>query len=181
MRFDGGASPNPGPAAGAAVLFDVAGTPLFEKSLFIEHGTNNMGEYSGLIAGLELALSKGVRLLRVEGDSQLVINQMSKKWAIRNAALMPLYIRANELAKEFDRIDFGHIYRDSNSLADKVSDETIAGRCDIRERACQHENSFVGAIRVNVTTADIINEIRKIVDSTDTADAMFRKIKRLVG
>ena len=181
LRFDGGATPNPGPAAGAAVLFDTAGTPMFQRSVFISEATNNYGEYTGLITGLELALDKGVRLLRVEGDSQLVINQMNKKWAIRNANLLPLYIRANELVKRFDKVDFGHIYRDSNTHADKLCDETIANRADMNTRAADKSERFIGAIRVECTSADIINEIRKIVDGTESADVMLRKIKRLVG
>lgn len=178
IRFDGGASPNPGPAAGGAVLFDTAGIPIFKQSVFIKEATNNFGEYSGLIVGLELALSRGVRLLRVEGDSQLVINQMNKKWAVRNAALLKLHIRATELADKFDKIDFGHIYRDSNVHADKLCDETIEQRDGV---AATPVSGIVEAIqRVSATSADIINEIRKIVDGTDAPEYMLAKIRRLL-
>ena len=39
----------------------------------------DMAEYEGLLAGLRAAVGLGVRRLLVQGDSQLVINQISKE------------------------------------------------------------------------------------------------------
>ena len=40
---------------------------------------NNMAEYEGLLYGLRAAVGLGVRHLLVQGDFQLVINQVSKE------------------------------------------------------------------------------------------------------
>ena len=39
-----------------------------------------MAEYEGLLAGLRAAAELGVRRLLVQGDSQLVVNQVSKEY-----------------------------------------------------------------------------------------------------
>ena len=41
---------------------------------------NNMAEYEGLLAGLRAATGLGVCRLLVQGDSQLVVNQVSKEY-----------------------------------------------------------------------------------------------------
>ena len=48
--------------------------------LLFKGATNNMAEYEGLLAGLRAAASLGIRCLLVKGDSQLVVNQVSKEY-----------------------------------------------------------------------------------------------------
>jgi ribonuclease HI len=42
--------------------------------------SNNTTEYEGLLAGLRAAAGLGVKRLVVRGDSQLVINQVTKEY-----------------------------------------------------------------------------------------------------
>jgi ribonuclease HI len=60
-------------------------SPTWEKLRYIVYllfqATNNAAEYEGLVAELTLALSFGVKEIRVMGDSQLVINQVNGECA----------------------------------------------------------------------------------------------------
>jgi ribonuclease HI len=126
LRFDGGACPsNPGPCAGAYVLFKEDGKVLTEGGEFIENGTNNYGEYTGLICGLRKCKELEIDNVYVEGDSLLVISQVCKKWKVKSETLMILLDEVNELLKSFSNVGMRHIYRDNNKYADSLSDKTI--------------------------------------------------------
>ena len=61
VETDGGSRGNPGPAGYGAVVRDAAtGEVLAELSDFLGHATNNVAEYSGLIAGLRAGVAAEV-------------------------------------------------------------------------------------------------------------------------
>ncbi|HEX9353416.1 MAG TPA: reverse transcriptase-like protein, partial [Streptosporangiaceae bacterium] len=85
VEADGGSRGNPGPAGYGAVVRDAAsGDVLAELSASLGTTTNNVAEYSGLIAGLETAggLAPGADV-DVRMDSKLVVEQMSGRWQIK--------------------------------------------------------------------------------------------------
>jgi ribonuclease HI len=126
LRFDGGAAPtNPGPCAGAYAIFDENGKIVAEGGVFFDNATNNFGEYNGLIYGLKKCLELGIKDVHVEGDSLLVISQISGKWKVRNDVLLVLNSEAKDLIKSFDNVSTKHILRGLNSYADKLSDKTL--------------------------------------------------------
>jgi len=125
LRFDGGSNPNPGRCAGAYVLYDNNSDKIAEGGQYIEHGTNNIGEYTGLVIGLQRCVELGISNLRVEGDSLLVISQVTGKWKVKHEGLKPLHAKATELSKKIMTIEFGHIRREYNSYADSLSDKTL--------------------------------------------------------
>jgi hypothetical protein len=94
VTFDGGARGNPGPGASAGLLWSPMGhsstgsrTLLAECAAYAPHITCNQAEYGGLIEGLRLAMSAGASQLLVEGDSMLVVNQVTGKWRVNDATL----------------------------------------------------------------------------------------------
>jgi ribonuclease HI len=123
LQFDGGAVPNPGACGAAAVLFAPDGKCLWECGEFIARGTNNIAEYTGLLIGLELALEKGVRTIRVEGDSMLVIKQITGSWKVKDLVLRGLHERVMKLILEFDYFVCRHVYRENNTHADTLTNE----------------------------------------------------------
>jgi len=126
LRFDGGCAPtNPGPCAGSYAIFDSKGFVISEGGEFFEKGTNNYGEYTGLINGLKRCVELGIDSIYVEGDSLLVISQVCKKWKVRNIGLIPLFEEVNSILKEFSNVGMKHIYREFNSYADSVCDKTL--------------------------------------------------------
>ncbi|MET8797926.1 bifunctional RNase H/acid phosphatase [Nocardia sp. NPDC004568] len=126
VEADGGSRGNPGPAGYGAVVFDADRVGvLAERREALGVTTNNVAEYRGLIAGLEAAAELGARVVTVRMDSKLVVEQMSGRWKIKHAALIPLADRARRLAADFDQVTYRWIPRAENSHADRLANEAM--------------------------------------------------------
>lgn len=127
IYFDGTASPNPGPAAGAAVIDLPTGESLI-ATLDLGVQTNNVAEYSGAIAGLKKALELGCKRVKLFGDSQLVIYQLSGRYAVKNAVLKLLHSEAIQLLKQFEEYLLDWIPRSQNSRADAAANNVLKSK-----------------------------------------------------
>jgi probable phosphoglycerate mutase len=126
VEADGGSRGNPGPAGYGAVVRDAeSGDVLAERSEGLGVTTNNVAEYSGLLAGLRAAGRLGASDVTVRMDSKLVVEQMSGRWKIKHAALQPLAAQARELADRFTTIRYEWIPRARNSHADRLANEAM--------------------------------------------------------
>jgi ribonuclease H / adenosylcobalamin/alpha-ribazole phosphatase len=126
VEADGGSRSNPGPAGYGAVVFDaVGGDVLAERKAGLGIATNNVAEYSGLLAGLEAARELGAASVAVRMDSKLVIEQMSGRWRIKNEALGALAEKARKLVAGFDSVTFEWIPRAANAHADRLANEAM--------------------------------------------------------
>ena len=123
LHTDGGARGNPGPAGIGAILIHDSGEVIGELAEGIGIATNNVAEYRALIAGLELALAKGVTELEVLMDSELVVSQMQGQWKIKNKGLQPLALEANSLLNRFETTKLRHVPREANADADKLANQ----------------------------------------------------------
>ncbi|KAA1423591.1 bifunctional RNase H/acid phosphatase [Mumia zhuanghuii] len=125
VEADGGSRGNPGPAAYGAVLRDAdSGTVLAQRAETIGVATNNVAEYSGLIAGLELVAEHAPGAeVEVRMDSKLVIEQMAGRWKIKHASMKPLAARAKELAPA--GVVWTWIPRERNTAADAILNEAL--------------------------------------------------------
>ena len=125
LRFDGASKGNPGKAGAGAVLY-LNNNEIWNTSKYIGNNfTCNYAEYYALIIGLEEARKKEIKNLNVEGDSQLVINQLNGKFRVKSQNLIDLYTRAKALSNTFDFITFTHIYRTHNQRADELANLLI--------------------------------------------------------
>ncbi len=122
---DGGARGNPGPAGYGAHILDEAGETLAELVGPLGTATNNVAEYSGLIAALRWALEHGHTRVRVRMDSELVIKQMRGEYKVKHAGLQPLHAEARGLVSRLDRVVFEHVRREQNKVADRLSNEAM--------------------------------------------------------
>jgi ribonuclease HI len=125
LSTDGGARGNPGPAAYGYVLETDDGTVLAAHGETIGVATNNVAEYSALVAGLEKAAELGVDELEVISDSELLVHQMRGEWKVKNEALRELWREATRLATRFDRISYRAVRREHNELADRLVNEAL--------------------------------------------------------
>ena len=125
IHTDGGARGNPGPAAAAFVIVADDDTVLREEGVFLGRATNNVAEYSAMIAGLRAAEEIGADEVDLFSDSQLMVRQMTGQYRVKNAGLKPMHATARELAKRFDRCDFHHVRRESNERADTLVNEAL--------------------------------------------------------
>ncbi|WP_091299487.1 bifunctional RNase H/acid phosphatase [Amycolatopsis xylanica] len=128
IEADGGSRGNPGPAGYGAVVKDAAtGEVLAERLDSLGITTNNVAEYSGLVAGLKAAAELGASTVDVRMDSKLVVEQMSGRWKIKHPALQPLAQEARELAAGFAKVRFEWIPRAENSYADRLANQAMDG------------------------------------------------------
>ena len=122
---DGGARGNPGPAGFGVHILDADGNTLAELVGQLGRTTNNVAEYSGLIAALEWALAHGQRRMRVRMDSELVIKQMRGEYKVKHAGLQPLHAEARRLASKLEQVTFEHVRREQNRVADALSNQAM--------------------------------------------------------
>jgi ribonuclease HI len=122
---DGGARGNPGPAAFAYVLEAEDGTVLAAHGERIGVATNNVAEYGGLVAGLEQAIELALTELEVVSDSELMVKQMRGEYRVKNEALRELSVRAGRLARQLGKVEYRHVRREQNELADRLVNEAL--------------------------------------------------------
>jgi ribonuclease H / adenosylcobalamin/alpha-ribazole phosphatase len=128
LSTDGGARGNPGPAAYGYVLEDESGTVLAAHGERIGIATNNVAEYSALIAGLEKAAELGVEEVEVVSDSELMVKQMTGEYRIKNEALQDLAADARRAARRVGKVSYTAVRREHNELADRLVNEALDGR-----------------------------------------------------
>ncbi len=122
---DGGSRGNPGPAAYGFVLEAEDGTVLDAQGEAIGVATNNVAEYSALVAGLERAAEVGVDELEVVSDSELLVKQMRGEYKVKNKALQELFLDASRLARRIQRVKYTAVRREHNELADSLVNEAL--------------------------------------------------------
>jgi broad specificity phosphatase PhoE/ribonuclease HI len=125
VEADGGSRGNPGPASYGALIRDAdTGAIIAERGETIGTATNNVAEYSGLIAGLELVRehAPGAQV-EVRMDSKLVIEQMAGRWKIKHASMKPLAARAQQLAPA--GTTWTWVPRERNAAADALANAAL--------------------------------------------------------
>jgi ribonuclease HI/pterin-4a-carbinolamine dehydratase len=115
---DGGSRGNPGPSASGYVVLDMNDNILVDEGYYLGITTNNQAEYTALKIALEKCLEMGVREVDVYMDSLLVINQMKGIFKVKNRDLWPLHDNISSLVKKFNKVNFQHVPRELNKLAD---------------------------------------------------------------
>ncbi|MGH3905458.1 MAG: bifunctional RNase H/acid phosphatase [Pseudonocardiaceae bacterium] len=126
VEADGGSRGNPGPAGYGALVRDADTSELLaEVSGGLGTATNNVAEYSGLIAGLRAAVAAGATSAEVRMDSKLVVEQMSGRWQIKHPLLLPLAGEAAGLARQIGDVRYTWIPRARNAHADRLANEAM--------------------------------------------------------
>ena len=125
LRCDGGSRGNPGPGALGYVLLDDAGREVEAKGEYLGVCTNNVAEYRSLLAGLAAAARHGVRALRVQMDSELVVRQMLGQYKVKNEGLKPLHAEARAALQRIGVVRFESVPRDDNGRADGLVNEAL--------------------------------------------------------
>jgi len=128
VEADGGSRGNPGPAAYGALVRDAgSGDVLTERSEAIGPASNNVAEYSGLVAGLTAADEiDPAAEIEVRMDSKLVVEQMSGRWKIKHPDLVPL-ARAARDAHDPGLVRYTWVPRAQNGAADRLVNLALDG------------------------------------------------------
>ena len=133
IRTDGAARGNPGPASLGAALYDLArpdarddrAVPDASISDYLGVQTNNVAEYTGVVRALELARELGADEVHLLLDSKLIVEQVSGRWRVKDAKLIPLWAAARGTLGGFRRWTAAHVPRAQNSVADALANEAI--------------------------------------------------------
>ncbi len=127
VEADGGSRGNPGPAGYGAVVADASsGEVLAELSDSLGTATNNVAEYSGLIAGLGTAADLIPDAdVEVRMDSKLVVEQMSGRWQIKDGNLRELAQTAHEAAGRLGTVTYTWVPRARNARADRLANQAM--------------------------------------------------------
>ena len=128
---DGGARGNPGPAGAGLHIADEQGETLHQDAVFLGHKTNNEAEYLALqhavLAIESLTLSDINTHLDFYLDSKLVVEQISRRWKIKEARLQELAssIWQKLSALPHSRLSFTHVAREKNKIADQLANQAM--------------------------------------------------------
>lgn len=134
VEADGGSRGNPGPAgSGAAIINASTGQVVFEVARFIGVATNNVAEYTALLAALEVCdeIAPDADVL-VKMDSKLVIEQMAGRWKIKHPDMQILAMKVQKLSAN-RKIQWQWIPREQNVRADALANRAMdsASDCDV--------------------------------------------------
>lgn len=125
VHVDGASSGNPGKSGAGIVARDDRGEIVFTRGIYLGEMTNNMAEYEALLRALTSALEHSVKDITVYTDSQLVANQVTGVYRIKNMTLFSYVRRVKEIAGHFEHFAIQYIPREQNREADKLAKDAI--------------------------------------------------------
>ena len=131
--IDGASRGNPGRSAIGVALYDPEGQPLKEVGFEIGITTNNIAEYTALLYGLTETLLYVHKLpdkineleLTIYSDSELLINQMTGRYQVKNEDIKRLYLLAQRLVSGLGKISFEKLSHDENKTADQLANKAL--------------------------------------------------------
>jgi probable phosphoglycerate mutase len=134
VETDGGSRGNPGNAGYGALVRDAAtGEVIAQRAESIGIATNNVAEYSGLVAGLKAAseIDPGADVM-ARLDSKLLVEQMSGRWQVKSPDMRRLALWAGEIAAGITAaggsVTYTWIPREENSAADELANSAMDGK-----------------------------------------------------
>ena len=121
IEADGGSRGNPGPAAYGCLVKDAqTNEVLFKEGKTLGITTNNVAEYSGLVAALVAAYEIDPNAqIEVRMDSKLVVEQMSGNWKIKHENMKGLVEKARNAFAQ-TQVKYVWVPREDNLAADTL-------------------------------------------------------------
>ncbi len=120
LYFDGASRGNPGPAAYG--VWSPAGA---SASVAIGHATNNVAEWRGFLAALDLALASGAPDVEIRADSELVLKQFSGEYRMKAPHLAAYLDEARAKARRLPSLRVRHVRREENREADALANRAL--------------------------------------------------------
>jgi ribonuclease HI len=126
IHTDGAARGNPGLAGAGAVLRSAAdGSLVSELAVFLGERTNNYAEWTAVALALEEAVLQGATHVDLRMDSELVARQITGRYRVKQPDLKPIHARVMALLAGFAGYTIGHVPRELNKEADRLSNVAI--------------------------------------------------------
>ena len=124
---DGASRGNPGPASIGVVAYkdknftDIA----FTISEAIGKETNNVAEWTALLLGLKKCKEISEKEVKAHLDSELVVRQMQGVYKTKKPELQKIKAEVDLLKPAFSTLEFIHIPREKNKMADKLANQAL--------------------------------------------------------
>ena len=123
LYFDGASRGNPGPAS-----YGVWSPSGLSDAKALGNTTNNVAEWRGFLAALDLALSSGASDVEIRADSQLVLRQFSGEYRMKAPHLAGYLEEARRKARGIERLHVVHVPREKNHEADALANLALDAR-----------------------------------------------------
>ena len=123
LYFDGASRGNPGPAS-----YGVWSPEGLQDARTLGSTTNNVAEWRGFLAALDLALlalEAGSRDVEIRADSQLVLRQFSGEYRMKAPHLAGFLEEARRKARRIPRLRVVHVPREENHEADALANAAL--------------------------------------------------------
>ncbi len=136
IHTDGAARGNPGPAGAGAILRDAtSGETVAELATFLGIRTNNYAEWTAVEEALAEALRLGATHVDLRMDSELVARQITGRYRVKHPDLRPIHARVIAMLGRFTGYSVGHVPRELNKDADRLSNVAIDAPLAYSEQA----------------------------------------------
>ncbi len=124
---DGASRGNPGPASIGVVAYRNSDSTeiVFTISEAIGKETNNVAEWTALLFAFEKCKELSEKDLKLHLDSELVVRQMQGIYKTKNPDLAKIKQKVDSLKSSFSSIEFIHVPREKNKMADKLANEAL--------------------------------------------------------
>lgn len=122
--IDGGSRGNPG-VSGCGVVLQLPDGVVERHTLFLGEATNNVAEYTALLAALTRARELGADEIQVRTDSELMVKQLDGRYRVRAAHLVPYWRHAKALLAGFPTATVVHVRREQNRAADRLANQAM--------------------------------------------------------
>lgn len=122
---DGAICPERGLSGLAAIVRDEQGQIRYWWKQKAGPMTCNEAEYAAAVMAFERLRSLKPQRVFLYSDSRTMVDQMQGLAQVRSLNLRPLHARLRQLVSEFNQVQFQHISRNENQLADALAYEAI--------------------------------------------------------
>ncbi len=130
---DGASRGNPGESGIGVIVRDDRGNVVLKVHGYIGESTNNIAEYTALLALLKRAGGLACTHLVVHSDSELMVRQVSGDYRVKDTNLQGLYRKVMRLVRAAPyEFELRHIPREQNVEADRLANAAINERKRIR-------------------------------------------------
>ncbi|XP_043710287.1 uncharacterized protein LOC122659214 [Telopea speciosissima] len=119
MNVDG--SSNSDGCGAGLILVSPEGFRLQYALRFKFPASNNEAQYEALLAGLRVSKAIGANRLKVQSNSQLVVNQVNGEYEAKDERMVAYLSRAQALISELKHFEMIRVPRQENVVADSLS------------------------------------------------------------